>query len=145
MTEFTLRTLTIDDYDVVYALWQSTPGIGLSDSDRRDAIEAFLSRNRDLSAVAVNAEGNVVGTVLCGHDGRRGYLHHLAVLPQFRHRGIAKRLVIGCIERLRNERIQKCNIFLFRSNVSGAAFWIHNGWNVRDDLNVLQYVVLDSV
>jgi N-acetylglutamate synthase len=144
MTDFALRAMTIDDYNVVYALWQSTPGIGLSESDRRDAIARFLERNEGLSAVAVTAEGNIVGTVLAGHDGRRGYLHHLAVLPQFRNRGIAKRLVACCLDKLRLERIEKCNIFLFRSNETGAAFWTHNGWNTRDDLSVLQYLVLDA-
>jgi N-acetylglutamate synthase len=141
MTSYSLRTMTIDDYDAIFSLWQSTPGIGLSDSDRRGEIDAFLRRNSGLSAVATAADANIVGTVLCGHDGRRGYLHHLAVLPQFRHLGIARQLVTYAIDRLREHRIQKCNIFLFRSNRSGAAFWTHCGWVERDDLTVLQWVI----
>lgn len=133
--------MKIDDYDAVYALWQSTPGIGLNESDRRDAVAAFLCRNPSMSAVAITASGEIVGTVLCGHDGRRGYLHHLAVLPTYRNHGIAKRLVTHCLAMLRTEHIHKCNIFLFRSNESGAAFWTHNGWTARNDLSVLQVVL----
>jgi ribosomal protein S18 acetylase RimI-like enzyme len=143
MTDFNLRPMTIDDYEVVYSLWQSTPGIGLGESDQRNAIAAFLRHNPELSAVAVTRQGDIVGTVLCGHDGRRGYLHHLAVLPRFRNRGIAKRLVAYCLDRLRAERLDKCNIFLFRSNAAGAAFWTHNGWSTRNDLSVLQLVIGD--
>jgi N-acetylglutamate synthase len=142
MNDVTLRLMTLDDYDVVYDLWKSTPGIGLSASDERDAVAAFLQRNPGLSAVAISANGGIVGVVLCGHDGRRGYLHHLAVLPGYRRQGIAKMLVEYCLSRLRQDRILKCNIFLFRSNQPGQAFWHHNGWVTRDDLNVVQYVLL---
>jgi putative acetyltransferase len=141
MNDFNLRPMTLDDYAVVYALWQSTPGIGLSVSDEHDAIAAFLERNPGLSAVATSAHG-IVGVVLCGHDGRRGYLHHLAVMSQYRKRGIAKMLVEHSLSRLREAHILKCNIFLFRNNESGSAFWHHNGWVTRDDLSVLQSVLL---
>ena len=92
MTDFNLRSMTLDDYDVVYALWQSISGIGLSASDERDAIAAFLERNPGFSAVVTAARAGIVGVVLCGHDGRRGYLHHLAVQSQYRKHGIAKML-----------------------------------------------------
>ena len=142
MNDFNLRPMTLDDYEVVYALWQSIPGIGLSVSDERDAIAAFLDRNPGLSAVVTSAHAGIVGVVLCGHDGRRGYLHHLAVQPQYRKRGIAKLLVEHSLSLLREAHILKCNIFLFRSNESGSAFWRHNGWVTRDDLSVLQSVLL---
>ncbi len=142
MTNFNLRPMTLDDYEVVFALWQSIPGIGLSVSDERDAIAAFLERNPEFSAVVTSAQAGIVGVVLCGHDGRRGYLHHLAVQPQYRKRGIAKMLVEHSLNLLREAHIPKCNIFLFRSNESGNAFWRHNGWVTRDDLSVLQSVLL---
>ena len=115
--------MTLDDYQIVHEIWQSTPGLGLSVSDERDAVAAFLERNPELSAVAQSADGAIVGVVLCGHDGRRGFLYHLAVLPKFRRQGIAKMLVEHCLNRLRADRILKCNIFLFRSNREGLAFW----------------------
>jgi putative acetyltransferase len=142
MSNFTLRPMTLDDYEAVYDVWKATAGIGLSASDERDAIAVFLARNPGQSVVATSADGSIVGVVLCGHDGRRGYLHHLAVLPQYRKQGIAKRLVEGCLSRLRQDQILKCNIFLFRSNESGLAFWNHNSWVTRDDLSVLQFVLL---
>jgi ribosomal protein S18 acetylase RimI-like enzyme len=84
------------------------------------------------------AATNVVGAVLCGHDGRRGYLHHLAVAPEHRHQGLGKRLVEACLERLAAIGIIKCNIFLFANNETGEAFWTHKGWIKREDLEVLQ-------
>jgi ribosomal protein S18 acetylase RimI-like enzyme len=80
----------------------------------------------------------IVGAVLCGHDGRRGYLHHLAVAPAHRHNGIGRALVEACLAKLGHIGIQKCNIFLFSDNEPGEAFWKHIGWNGRGDLKVLQ-------
>jgi N-acetylglutamate synthase len=142
MNQFSLRVMTIEDYDVVHELWKSTPGIGLNASDHRDAIAKFLQRNPGLSAVVLSPKDGIVGAVLCGHDGRRGTLHHLAVLPAFRNLGLGRQLVEHCLARLRTEQIHKCNIFLFRNNASGSAFWRHNHWVTRDDLAVLQYVLL---
>jgi putative acetyltransferase len=133
-----LRAMSIDDYSAVFALWQRAEGIGLSASDARERIATFLQRNSDMSAVAADALGNVVGAVLCGHDGRRGYLHHLAVDAPHRHRGVAARLITWCVDRLTAERIDKCNVFLFDTNVQGALFWQHNGWSLRSDLRVFQ-------
>jgi putative acetyltransferase len=135
-----VRALSIEDWDVVHALWLATPGVGLSDSDSRAGTEAFLRRNPGMSAVAC-AGGEVVGAVLCGHDGRRGYLHHLAVATAWRGRGIARQLLAHCFEQLGAAGIPKCNIFLFGANAEGAAFWLHNGWSPREDLRVLQKLV----
>jgi putative acetyltransferase len=129
--------MVIADYDEVYALWQNTEGMGLNDSDQRAGIEAYLKRNPGLSTVAV-ARDRMVGAVLSGHDGRRGYLHHLAVEKAFRGQGIGRALVNTCLERLRECGIPKGNLFLFADNLAGRAFWIHEGWNVRNDLVVIQ-------
>ena len=133
-----LRSMTIDDYPSVTELWRRTEGIGLGDSDTREAIEAFLLRNPAMSVVAEEPSGKLAGAVLCGHDGRRGYLHHLAVSASHRNAGVAARLVAWCLERLVLARIPKCNVFLFEQNVTGAAFWEHNEWAPRDDLRVFQ-------
>ncbi len=113
-------------------------GIGLNESDTAPAIGRFLARNPDLSPIALASDGSLVGAVLCGHDGRRGYLHHLAVDVAHRKRGIARTLVDHCLSSLQLLGILKCNIFLFRDHARGADFWQHNGWSARDDLRVFQ-------
>ncbi len=132
-----IRTLRIGDYRKIYALWKDAEGVGLGDSDSRVAIGRYLKRNRGLSLVATSG-GRVIAVVLCGHDGRRGYLHHLAVARKWRRQGIGRRLVAACLDKLRSEDIPKCNLFLFAKNVSGRAFWRSIGWNVRGDLRLVQ-------
>jgi putative acetyltransferase len=132
-----VRTLRAADYDQIYALWKATRGIGLGESDSRAAVGRFLRRNPGLS-VAATSGGKVIATVLCGHDGRRGYLHHLAVARKWRRRGIGRQLVAACLERLRSEDIPKCNLFLYASNSSGGEFWRSVGWTVRADLRLVQ-------
>jgi N-acetylglutamate synthase len=135
---FTIRRMTLADYEPVVALWRALPGIGLDDdSDSRAGIARYLKRNPGLSFVAL-AQGIVVGAVLSGHDGRRGYLHHLAVAPTHRKLGIGKALTLRCLEALGRNGIPKCNIFLYRSNAEGRAFWKHHDWDLRQDLSVMQ-------
>jgi ribosomal protein S18 acetylase RimI-like enzyme len=130
--------MTCEDYDAVMGLWRVTPGIGLDDdSDSREGIERYLKRNPGLSFVAVE-DGTIVGAVLCGHDGRRGYLNHLAVATSHRNRGIGKALTARCLDALAKRNIPRCNIFLFRSNAAGQAFWEHNGWESRENLSLMQ-------
>lgn len=135
--ETRIRAMVPGDHPAVLALWLRTPGVGLSDSDGYEGVAAFLGRNPGMSAVA-HAGSELVGAVLCGHDGRRGYLHHLAVPPEHRRRGVARGLLERCLAELAQRGIPKCNIFLFDDNEAGAAFWLHNGWISRDDLRVLQ-------
>jgi N-acetylglutamate synthase len=140
MTDTTIAVspMTIGDYDAVVALWQATEGIGFDErSDSREGIVSYLGRNPGFSHVA-RAEGRIVGAVLCGHDGRRGYLHHLAVASQWRRKGIGRQLVDACLAKLTSLDIPKCNIFLFAHNELGAIFWKQIGWNGRPDLKVLQ-------
>lgn len=133
-----LRPLTIADYDAVHALWSSCEGVGLNESDSETAVAAYLRRNPGMSFVATDGTGAIVGAVLCGHEGRRGYLHHLAVARHARKQGIGKALVEACFARLAEEGILRCNIFLYADNAAGEVFWVHNGWSVRADLKVLQ-------
>jgi len=133
-----IRPLVIGDYEAVHALWSQTEGLGLNESDSPGAIAAYLERNPGLSRVAVDPRDHIVGALLCGHDGRRGYLHHLAVTPAHRKQGIGKALVESCLEGLRALGIPKCNLFLFADNEQGRSFWLHNGWNSRTDLVLIQ-------
>jgi len=130
--------MALIDYPAVLELWRSTPGIGLTDSDSAPAIANFFARNQDLSLVVVLPDGAVVGAVLCGHDGRRGFLYHLAVAEGHRRQGYARLLVTGCLARLAKLGIEKCSVHLFADNGDGRAFWLHNGWFERGDLAVLQ-------
>jgi ribosomal protein S18 acetylase RimI-like enzyme len=133
----TLCAMTIADYDAVLRLWQDSTGVGLNESDDRDRIALFLARNPGLSRIAA-AGAEIVGAVLCGHDGRRGYLHHLAVAKPHRRQGLGRRLVEACLADLKRLGILKCNIFHFADNAAGEEFWIHNGWSRRPDLQVMQ-------
>jgi len=135
--EMTVRHFRIEDYDAVVRLWRRTEGVGLNESDTRRAIVAYLRRNPQFSFVAED-DGRIIGAVLCGHDGRRGYLHHLAVAKRHRKRGIGRQLVAACLEKLRKAGIQKCNIFIFASNTAGMKFWAHTGWKLRTELRVMQ-------
>jgi ribosomal protein S18 acetylase RimI-like enzyme len=141
---YRLRDFSLTDYDTVLVLWRSCEGIGLNESDTREAIAAFLVRNPGLSLVATDEDGGIVGAVLGGHDGRRGYLHHLAVVPAHRGRGLGRRLVDETLARLRRHGIPKCSIFLYADNAAGRAFWLREGWSAREDLVVVQKVIREG-
>ncbi|NOZ74387.1 MAG: GNAT family N-acetyltransferase [FCB group bacterium] len=128
--------MMIDDYEAVFNLWNGMEGIGLSASDELEQIEAYLHRNPGLSLVAVCRE-TLIGAVLCGHDGRRGYIHHLAIHPDNRSRGIGTRMVQDCLKRLTVLGIQKCHIFLIPENQKGFEFWSRAGFYFRDDLELM--------
>lgn len=128
------RVMTINDYDSVYNLWINTPGMGLNTTDdSRIGIEKYIRRNPETSFVA-ECNGNVIGVIMAGHDGRRGYIHHTAVLPDYRNRGIAKKLVCCAMSALEHEGIQKVALVAFERNDSGNGFWEHIGFIRRDDL-----------
>lgn len=129
-----LRTMSPDDYDALVDLLRRTPGVTFRDADSREATARYLVRNPDLSFLAY-CDGELAGCVMSGHDGRRGYLQHLAVLPAFRRRGIANALVDRCLSGLERLGIQKCHIDVLRSNPSGAAYWESQGWRLRTDIH----------
>lgn len=136
-----IRRMTLCDYEAAFALWRSLPGIGLDDaSDSRAGIAAFLRRNPGLSIVACD-KAEIVGTVLVGHDGRRGFVYHLAVAPSHRHLGLGRTLVERALDALAARGIPKCTILVMRSNADGQAFWERLGWTRRDDLHVLQHAL----
>lgn len=130
-----IRDMSADDYTEVIRLWRHSEGIGLSGADSRENIEKYLERNPGLSAV-VRYRGDLIGAILCGHDGRRGYIHHLAVAKAFRRKGIARKLVDRSLERLRELGIQKVHCFVFEEN-EDSAFWKATGWLDRADLRAM--------
>ena len=123
------------DYDEVVALWKKSDGITLDSSDSREPIETYLLRNPGLSFVA--REGNVLaGAVLGGHDGRRGFLHHLAVAPEFRGRGTGRHLAELVVTALQHLGILKCHLFVHANNHRALSFWKRVGWTRRDDIEM---------
>ncbi len=135
---YQIKEMTIADYDEAYALWGRCPGIGLSDADSRCAINAFLERNPGLNFVA-RQDGQMVGTCMCGSDGRRGYLYHLAVDPTVRRQGIGQALVETSLTGLKALDIHKCHIMVFGGNDLGLSFWQASGWKLRQDIVIMSY------
>lgn len=121
------------DYDAALALWQRCAGMGLSDADERIPLNHFLERNPGLNFVALDGE-SVIGTVLCGSDGRRGYLYHLAIDPLYRRRGIGTELVSAVFNALHSIDIHKCHIMVYATNDTGLAFWEQDGWVRRPEI-----------
>ena len=136
MTE--IRLMTKEDYDTAYDLWKSTPGIGLSTADSREAISSFLDRNPGLCFVACEGE-KLVGTVLCGSDGRRGYLYHLAVDVSYRRLGLGLQMAEKSLASLNAAGIEKCHIFVYKDNAEGIKFWAHTGWVERPELIIMSH------
>lgn len=131
-----IREMTLKDYPSVYDLWLKTDGIGLSDADSLKHIEAFLERNPHASFVA-EEEGRLVGAVISGHDGRRGFIYHLAVEPGKRQMGTGKMLVNQCLESFSKAGIQKVHVMVFSHNLLGQDFWQHISWEKRTDIMVM--------
>ena len=130
-----IRTMTIADYDRVYALWMSCENMGFNSvDDSRKGIEKYLRRNPTTCFVA-ESDGALAGVILSGHDGRRGFIHHMAVAGSHRRKGVGAALVARSLESLKAEGINKVALLVFRYNEAGNAFWEKMGFAVREDLN----------
>ena len=133
------------DYDGVYSLWLSCPGMGLNDlDDSREGIGKYLARNPDTCFVA-EAGGRIIGAILSGHDGRRGTIGHTAVAPAHQRQGIGGRLVEAALEALKAQGINKVNLVAFAGNERGNAFWEGMGFTRRPDLVYRDRALADMV
>lgn len=133
--------MTIDDYEGVYALWMTIKGFGIrSLDDSKEGVGRFLRRNPTTSIVA-ESDGKIVGSILCGHDGRRGCLYHVCVHTDYRRQGIGKAMVVRAMEKLKEEQISKVSLIAFTKNDIGNAFWNTIGWTERLDLNYYDFVL----
>lgn len=130
-----VRKMNIDDYNDVYRLWMSCSGMGLNNlDDSRDGIAKFLNCNPDTCFVAVYEGRQIVGVILAGNDGRRGYIYHTAVHPDFRKQGIARELVHRAVDALECCGIHKAALVVFKRNTDGNQFWEKMGFTMREDL-----------
>ena len=132
----TIRPFEPADYEAAHALWEATPGVGLSAADERGPIERYLRRNPGLSFVAMEGEA-MVGTILCGHDGRRGLIHHLMTVPGRRRTGVGSALLRAGLAALRSQGIDKCHLLVVGDNRAGLDFWRAAGAVERSELALL--------
>ena len=136
-----VRIMTIEDYEGVYALWKKIKGFGIrSIDDSKEGVARFLKRNPTTSVVA-EKDGRIVGSILCGHDGRRGCLYHVCVDEDYRRHGIGKRMVVFPMKALKEEKINKVSLIAFTENDIGNAFWNTIGWTERLDLNYYDFTL----
>lgn len=139
-----IRTMTIDDYQEVHDLWMSIKGFGIrSVDDSRGGVEVFLKRNPTTSVVAIE-DGKIVGSILCGHDGRRGCFYHVCVADGYRRRGIGKAMAVHAMNALKEEHINKVSLIAFTKNDIGNAFWNSIGWTKREDLNYYDFTLNEA-
>lgn len=134
-----IRTMTLEDYDQVYELWSGIKGFGIRTlDDSREGVEKFIKRNPATSVVA-EEKGKIIGSILCGHDGRRGCMYHVCVAGEYRNRGVGHKMALEAMERLRKEGINKVSLIAFQSNAVGNKFWHRLGWTFRKDLNYYDF------
>jgi ribosomal protein S18 acetylase RimI-like enzyme len=131
--------MTVDDYDIVMNLMRQTPGVTVRDADSAEATQRYLQRNPGLSFLA-QVGRETVGCIMSGHDGRRGYLQHLIVLPSHRRKGIANALVECCLAQLEAVGIVKSHVDVISTNEGAHAYWDRQGWQRRTDIDRYSFV-----
>lgn len=143
-TEVKVRPMKEEDYSKVYSLWKTIKGFGIrSVDDSREGVLRFIRRNPSTSMVA-EAEGEIVGAILCGHDGRRGCFYHVCVREDYRQQGIGKSMAVQAMKALQEEQINKVCLIAFKKNEVGNSFWKSVGWTFREDLNYYDFVLNDE-
>mgnify|MGYP000937830248 FL=1 len=139
-----IRKMTMADYDAVFQLWAGTEGLGLRKLDDSSAgVAKFLDRNPHTNFVA-EVDHKIIGIALSGHDGRRGYLYHMAVMTDYRRQGIGKALLQAICTAMKNEGINKLALVVFSKNKTGNGFWQSQGWHHRMDLNYCDLSLSDE-
>jgi ribosomal protein S18 acetylase RimI-like enzyme len=130
-----VRTMDINDYTQIFELWNKTEGVGLRSLDDSEAgIQKFLKRNPSTCFVA-ELNNEIIGIIMAGNDGRRGYIYHTTVKEDYRNKGIGKELITAVENSLQEEGINKIALVVFKKNEKGNKFWERNGYTEREDLN----------
>jgi ribosomal protein S18 acetylase RimI-like enzyme len=139
--EIMVRKMTMDDYAKVHELWMNIHKFGIrSIDDSKDGVQRFLMRNPDTSVVAVS-NGELIGSILCGHDGRTASFYHVCVKEEFRNQGVGKTMVMHCMKALEKEKVSKISLVAFKDNEVGNSFWKEEGWQKREDLNLYDFIL----
>ena len=132
------------DYSEVAALWASIKGMGIrSIDDGEEGVSRFIERNPNTSVVALDGD-RIIGSVLCGHDGRQACFYHVCVSEDHRLQGIGRAMVDRCVEGLRAEHINRIYLIAFKRNKGGNSFWKQLGWEYRDDRNYYELYLNDE-
>lgn len=136
-----IRPMREADYEEVHSLWLTIQGFGIrSLDDSREDVYRFIERNPETSVVAV-LEGRIVGSILCGSDGRQGTLYHVCVERELRRLGIGRQMVGYCMKALRDMGINKVSLVAFTRNQVGNAFWKGIGWQKREDFYYYDFIL----
>lgn len=139
--EISIRTMSSADYENVKTLWMTIRGFGIrSIDDSREGVERFIKRNPTTSIVA-EKDGEIIGSILCGHDGRNACFYHVCVREDFRRQGIGKTMAVTAMRQLQAEKINKVSLVAYKKNEIGNQFWHKAGWSLRDDLNTYDFVL----
>ena len=138
MIKMKIEKFKIEYYDEVVELWRKA-GIEIVSSDTIDEVTRVLNRNPDLFLIGKLHE-KVISVVIGAFDGRRGYVHHLAVDPDYQKIGFGKIIMEALIEQFRTKNIQKVHLFIEKSKKSVVKFYSNLGWDVREDLIMMSYV-----
>ena len=142
--EINIRPMAEEDYEKVYGLWRTIKGFGIrSMDDSKEGVTRFIRRNPSTSMVA-ETKGQIVGAILCGHDGRRGCFYHVCVREDYRKRGIGKNMAVKAMRALQEEQINKVCLIAFKKNEIVNSFWKSVGWTFREDLNYYDFVLNDE-
>lgn len=128
-----IRIMKPDDYEKAMVLWNGSVGVGINPDDSMENIKKYLLRNPSTSFVAVEND-EVIGAIMAGHDGYRGFIHHTAVAEEYRHYGIGTELVKNALNAIKSEGINKVVLVVFKTNETGNLFWEKQGFTIRDDL-----------
>jgi ribosomal protein S18 acetylase RimI-like enzyme len=143
LNEVQMEPMTIEDYDEVRALWMTISGFGIRTlDDSREDIRRFIQRNPTTSVVA-KVDGRIVGSILCGSDGRQGALYHVCVAKPWRRHGIGTLMVAYCMRELSRMGINKVSLIAFRRNDVGNAFWRNIGWT-QADVNYYEFILNEN-
>ena len=141
MDDVRIQPMTMEDYNDVRSLWLTITGFGIRTLDDSPAdIRRFILRNPTTSVVA-RVGNRIVGSILCGSDGRQGSLYHVCVAREFRRKGIGTKMVAYCMQQLKLMGINKVSLIAFTKNDAGNAFWNRIGWIRRTDVNYYEFIL----
>lgn len=136
MQNISIRTMEPEDYEAVHALWMTIHGFGIRTiDDSQDFVTRFIRRNPTTSIVAVNENNEIVGSILCGHDGRNACFYHVCVAEPFRRQGIGRAMVATAMQALKDEHVNKVTLIAYKNNEIGNLFWNGEGFAEREDVN----------